>query len=77
MLIKVKNLTGNIIDIEVTPADTIEQVKKKVEEKAGIPPVQQRLIFSGKAMADERTVESYNIQPKAVLHLVLALRGGF
>lgn len=76
MLIKVKNLTGNIIEIDVEKTDTVQKLKEYVEEKAGIPPKQQRLIFGGKAMADEKTVESYKIQAGAVLHLVLALRGG-
>eukprot|EP00005_Dracoamoeba_jomungandri_P001583 CAMPEP_0174249930 /NCGR_PEP_ID=MMETSP0439-20130205/255_1 /TAXON_ID=0 /ORGANISM="Stereomyxa ramosa, Strain Chinc5" /LENGTH=77 /DNA_ID=CAMNT_0015329875 /DNA_START=43 /DNA_END=276 /DNA_ORIENTATION=+ len=76
MLVKVKNLTGNIIEINLDASDTIQKVKEYVEEKAGIPPTQQRLIFGGKAMADQRTVESYKIEAGAVLHLVLALRGG-
>jgi len=59
----------------VEEEDTIKKVKEYVEEKAGIPPAQQRLIYQGRAMADEKTVKSYKIQAGAVLHLVLALRG--
>ena len=47
-----------------------------VEEKEGIPPPQQRLIFSGKQMNDEKTAADYKVQGGSVLHLVLALRGG-
>jgi ubiquitin-like protein Nedd8 len=47
-----------------------------VEEKEGIPPVQQRLIFGGKQMADDKTASEYNLEGGAMLHLVLALRGG-
>jgi len=75
MLIKVKNLTGNIVELDVEKSANIEEVKKAVQEKTGIPPPQQRLIYGGKAMADEKTLESYKIEAGAVLHLVLALRG--
>jgi ubiquitin-like protein Nedd8 len=51
-------------------------VKERVEEKEGIPPPQQRLIFSGRAMADDKTAADYGIKAGATLHLVLALRGG-
>ncbi|ADV21176.1 ubiquitin-NEDD8-like protein RUB1 [Cryptococcus gattii Ru294] len=54
----------------------ISKVKERVEEKAGIPPVQQRLIFGGKAMGDDKTIQDYKIQAGAAIHLVLALRGG-
>ncbi len=50
--------------------------QEKVEEKEGIPPPQQRLIFGGKQMTDTATVKDYNIEGGATLHLVLALRGG-
>merc|ERR1711970_853408 len=76
MLIKVKTLTGKEIEINIEPDDQIKRIKEKVEEKEGIPPPQQRLIFSGKQMVDEKSVESYRIQGGSVLHLVLALRGG-
>merc|ERR1712156_208010 len=76
MLIKIKTLTGKEIEINVEPDDVVKRIKDKVEEKEGIPPAQQRLIFSGKQMNDDKTVESYRIQGGSVLHLVLALRGG-
>ena len=48
MLIKVKTLTGKEIEIDIEPTDRVERIKERVEEKEGIPPQQQRLIFSGK-----------------------------
>ncbi|VAH05910.1 unnamed protein product [Triticum turgidum subsp. durum] len=74
--IKVKTLTGKEIEIDIDPTDTVDRIKERVEEKEGIPPVQQRLIFAGKQLADDKTAKDYNIKGGDVLHLVLALRGG-
>ncbi|CAL9062950.1 unnamed protein product [Musa banksii] len=76
MMIKVKTLTGKEIEIDIEPTDTIDRIKERVEEKEGIPPVQQRLIYAGKQLADDKTAKEYNIEGGSVLHLVLALRGG-
>jgi len=76
MQIKIKNLGGKIVDIDIEPTDTIERIKERVEEKEGIPPPQQRLIFGGKAMADDKTAAEYGISAGNTLHLILALRGG-
>uniref|UniRef100_A0AC35FQL0 NEDD8 n=1 Tax=Panagrolaimus sp. PS1159 TaxID=55785 RepID=A0AC35FQL0_9BILA len=76
MLIKVKTLTGKEIELDIEPTDKVERIKEKVEEKEGIPPPQQRLIFAGKQMNDDKTCEEYKIIGGSVLHLVLALRGG-
>lgn len=76
MLVKVVTLSGDERMIDVESTDKILVIKEKLEEKEGIPPAQQRLIFQGKQLKDDKTVNSYKLKGGTVLHLVVALRGG-
>ena len=76
MQIFLKTLTGRTMTLNVEANDTIEEVKRRITEKEGIPVGEQRLIFGGKNLESERTIADYNIQKESTIHLILRLRGG-
>ena len=76
MQIFVRTLTGKNVAFDCESNDTINTVKAKIQNKESIPADQQRLIFGGKQLDDESTLEEYDIQKESTLNLVLSLDGG-
>ena len=77
MQIFVKTLSGKTITLHVRSDDTIEQIKSKIQDKEGIPPDEQRLIYSAKKLEDGKKLENYNIRQESTLSLLLRLKGRF
>ena len=76
MRIFVAMLSGRSITIEVDAEDTVENIKAKVQDREGVRPEDQRLLFHGKQLEDEYTLNDYQIVNSSTLHLVMRLRGG-
>ena len=74
--IYVKTLQGKNISLDVQDGESIDSIKKKIQDKEGIPSDQMRLVFNGKQLEDQNTIQDYGIDSDSTVHLVLRLRGG-
>lgn len=72
----VKTLAGKTITLDVETTDSIETVKRKIQDKDGVPHDQQRLVVAGKNLQDGSVLDNYNVQSGSIIHLTLNLRGG-
>uniref|UniRef100_A0A915DRX9 Ubiquitin n=1 Tax=Ditylenchus dipsaci TaxID=166011 RepID=A0A915DRX9_9BILA len=73
----VKTLTGQSLSIDnAHVSDSIRSVKEKIEKATGMPQSEQRLIFSGKQLEDNKSLSDYGFNNGSVIHLVGRLRGG-
>lgn len=76
MKLFVRTLTGKNIEIEIEGCDTVLNLKKKILDSEDIPVDQQRLIFAGKILEDEKILDDYSVNNEATIHLYMRLRGG-
>lgn len=76
MQVFVKTLIGQTITLEVYPSDTVRTLKEKIQEKDDIPPDQQRLIYNGRQLEDEKKISYYDIQNLSTIHLLMRVFGG-
>ena len=77
MLITIKTLSGRKLSLDFEPNQKVEEIKNALQEKEGIPVAQIRLIYSGKILKDELTIQEANINPGTTLMMMMHLRGGF
>lgn len=76
MQIFVRTLSGKTLTIDIEKSDTILTLKKRIWDKEGVNPEDQRLLHGGKQLEDTKTLYDYNIQKEATIDLVLRLKGG-
>lgn len=72
----VKTLQGETVTLEIMPFETVKNVKRKIQDKEGIPVDEQRLLLNGKQLECDRTVKSYDVQKGSTLHVAARIRGG-
>jgi ubiquitin-like protein Nedd8 len=77
MLITIKTLSGRKLSLDFEPTQKVEEIKNALQEKEGIPVQQIRLIYSGKILKDELTIQEANINPGTTLMMMMHLKGGF
>lgn len=76
MLLKIRTMNGNQFNIFINDSDTIMELKKKIQLEGNISPKQQRLICSGKILADNTLIKDYNLSNGSFINLMLSMRGG-